>query len=138
MPRKDNWENLFYHKTHLLFMSTTTMSYQHINLDYLDTMTGGDAETMQQMLEMLIDEIPTEITKMQASVHVKDWEEVFQISHKLKTTLAFIGNDDMISLNKTIEHCSRHQVEIHEISPMVQQLSSLSNPVVDELKTARF
>ena len=119
-------------------MSSTTISFQHINLEYLDTMTGGDADTMQQMLELLIDEIPTEITKMRESVHSKDWEEVFQISHKLKTTLAFIGNDDMIALNKTIEHCSRHKIDIHEVSPMVKQLSGLSNPVMDELKTARL
>jgi HPt (histidine-containing phosphotransfer) domain-containing protein len=113
------------------------MAYQHINLDYLDTMTGGDEDTMQQMLEMLIEEIPTEITKMRASVAEKDWEEVFQISHKLKTTLAFIGNEDMISLNKTIEHCSRHGVDIHEVPSMVEQLHTLSNPVVEELKTVR-
>ncbi len=118
-------------------MSSTTISLQHINLDYLDTMTGGDEDTMQQMLEMLIDEIPTEITKMHSSAAADDWEEVFQISHKLKTTLAFIGNEDMIALNKTIEHCSRHQIDIEEVSPMVKQLNVLSNPVVDELKAVK-
>ena len=118
-------------------MSTTTL-FQHINFEYLETMTDKDADMMNQMIEMLIDEIPTEIIKMQESVALKDWEEVFQISHKLKTTLAFIGNNDITSLNKTIEHCSRYQVEIKEIPPMVKQLSELSEPIMKEQKTAKY
>lgn len=118
-------------------MSTTTL-FQHINFEYLETMTGRDADMMNQMIKMLIDEIPTEIVKMQESVASKDWEEVFQISHKLKTTLAFIGNTDITSLNKTIEHCSRNQVEMKEIPPMVEQLSELSEPIMNELKTAKY
>ncbi len=118
-------------------MSTTT-SFQHINFEYLESMTGKDADMMNQMIEMLIDEIPTEIVKMQESVASKDWEEVFQISHKLKTTLAFIGNNDITSLNKTIEHCSRYQIDINEIPPMVEQLFELSEPIMKELKTAKY
>jgi HPt (histidine-containing phosphotransfer) domain-containing protein len=117
---------------------STTISFQYINLGYLDTMTGGDAETMQQMLEMLIEEIPTELSKMQDAVVALDWEEIFQISHKLKMTLAFIGHDDMISINKTIEHCTRHRVELHDVPPMVKQLSDLSIPAVEELKIAQL
>ncbi|MBL7814974.1 MAG: Hpt domain-containing protein [Saprospiraceae bacterium] len=115
-------------------MSTAT-PFQYINLDYLDTMTAGDVETMQQMLEMLIEEIPTEIEKMINSAASVDWEEVFQISHKLKTTLAFIGNESMISLNKTIEHCTRHNVDLNEVPAMVAQLFELSQPVMGELNS---
>ena len=117
---------------------STTLSFRHINLDYLDTMTGGDAETMQQMLDMLIEEIPTELTKMQVALAAKDWEEVFQISHKLKMTLAFIGHEDMISINKTVEHCTRHKVDLHEVAIMVEQLAFLSDPSVEELKMAKL
>ena len=117
---------------------STTISYQHINLEYLETMTGGDTEMMNQMLTMLIDEIPTEIIKMQESIVLQDWEEIFQLSHKLKTTLAFIGNADMISLIKTIEHCSRNRVELTDIPPMVEQLSDLSKPILGELKMTKY
>lgn len=118
-------------------MSTTT-TFRHINLEYLDTMTGGDAETMHQMLDMLIEEIPTELDKMQAALEAKDWEEVFQISHKFKMTLAFIGNEPMIAINKTIEHCTRHKVDLHEVAIMVEQLVFLGAPSVEELKVARL
>ena len=117
---------------------STTLSFQHINLQYLDTMTGGDAEMMQQMLDMLTDEIPTELAKMREAATSADWEEIFQISHKLKTTLAFIGNANMVSLNGTIEHCTRHKVSLDEVPALVEQLSDAGVPVVDELNTVRL
>ncbi len=114
-------------------MSVTTFNY--IQLDYLETMTDGDADMMQTMLEMLIEEIPDEIGKMQASLAAQDWEELFQLSHKMKTTLSFVGNEDMINTNKTLEHCARHQESIGEIPAMVQKIADLSVKVVEELKT---
>ena len=113
-------------------MSVTTFNY--IQLDYLETMTDGDAEMLQTMLEMLITEIPDEIGKMQDCVAAKDWQELFQVSHKMKTTLSFVGNQDMINTNKTLEHCSRYEISIEEIPAMVQKLADLTPKVIEELR----
>jgi HPt (histidine-containing phosphotransfer) domain-containing protein len=110
------------------------MTYKHINLDYLDTMTGGDEEMKGEMLSMLIIEIPDEMAKMEAATAAADWEEVFQISHKFKTTLSFIGNEEMITTNKTVEYCSRHRIDVAEITSMVSQLSAKMPLILDELK----
>ena len=66
-------------------MSVAT--FRHINLEYLETMTDGDADMMQTMLEMLIAEIPEEMDNMKQCAEKEDWNEIFQISHKMKTTL---------------------------------------------------
>jgi HPt (histidine-containing phosphotransfer) domain-containing protein len=115
---------------------TVTMTYNHINLEYLDTMTGGDEEMKNEMLSMLIIEIPDEMGKMEAATKAADWEEVFQISHKFKTTLSFIGNEEMITTNKTVEYCSRHRVDVTEIPAMVAQLAEKMPLVLEELKQA--
>ncbi|MDZ7880107.1 MAG: hypothetical protein U5L45_20685 [Saprospiraceae bacterium] len=115
---------------------TATMTYKYINLDYLDTMTGGDEEMKNEMISMLTLEIPDEMAKMQAATAAADWEEVFQISHKFKTTLSFIGNEEMITTNKTVEYCSRHRVDVAEISKMVAQLAEKTPFVLEELKQA--
>jgi HPt (histidine-containing phosphotransfer) domain-containing protein len=112
-----------------------TMTYNHINLEYLDTMTGGDDEMKGEMLSMLIIEIPDEMAKMQAATKAADWEEVFQISHKFKTTLSFIGNEDMMTTNKTVEYCSRHRVDVTEIAQMVAQLAEKTPLVLNELRS---
>ncbi len=116
-------------------MNVTTLSY--VQLDYLETMTDGDADMMQTMLDMLIEEIPDEIRKMNETLAQKDWQELFQISHKMKTTLSFIGNETMININKTLEHCSRYEESLAELPALVQQLDELSVKVVEELQTIR-
>ncbi len=116
-------------------MNVTTLSY--VQLDYLETMTDGDADMMQTMLDMLIEEIPDEIRKMNETLAQKDWQELFQISHKMKTTLSFIGNETMININKTLEHCSRYEESLAELPGLVQQLDELSVKVVEELQMIR-
>ena len=111
------------------------MTYNYINLDYLDTMTGGDDEMKSEMLSMLIAEIPDEMDKLTAATAASDWEEVFQISHKFKTTLSFIGNEDLVNTNKTVEHCSRHRIDVEEIPPMVAQLAAKIPFVMAELRS---
>jgi HPt (histidine-containing phosphotransfer) domain-containing protein len=113
-------------------MSVTT--YNYIQLDYLETMTDGDADMMQTMLEMLITEIPEEIEKMKVCVAAKDWQELFQVSHKMKTTFSFVGNEAIINTNKTLEHCSRHEESLDEIPGLVEQIEELAIKIVEELQ----
>jgi HPt (histidine-containing phosphotransfer) domain-containing protein len=91
---------------------------------------------MQTMLDMLIAEIPEEMDKMQQCVATSDWNEVFQISHKMKTTLSYIGNEEMIAINKQLEHNARHREHIDLIPSMVEKLCTMSVSVVDELGKA--
>ena len=110
--------------------------FQHINLEYLESMTDGDAEMMHTMLEMLIVEIPEEMDKMKQCAVAKDWNEVFQISHKMKTTLSYVGNVKMIDLNKEVEHNARHSEHLDTLLSMVEHLCAMSLPVIEELQQA--
>jgi HPt (histidine-containing phosphotransfer) domain-containing protein len=109
-------------------------TYQYIQLDYLETMTDNDPDMMQTMLEMLITEIPEEMDKMKVALADENWEELFQLSHKMKTTLSFIGNEKMTEMNKKLEHNARHNENLHEVPDLVNQLYDLSEFVVAELK----
>lgn len=83
------------------------MTNQHINLDYLDLMTDGDEEMRQTMLEMIIEEIPAEMEKMRESWQSGDLAAIKEISHKMKSTLAFVGNDQLTDANRAIENIAR-------------------------------
>jgi HPt (histidine-containing phosphotransfer) domain-containing protein len=113
-------------------MVTTNMEY--LNLDYLNMMTGNDAEMMQTMLGMLAEEIPTEFEKMDSAIKNREWNDLFNISHKMKTTLAFIGNEEMIELNKDIELAARHENGLERIAPMFKKMGVLGDAVLIEMK----
>lgn len=110
------------------------INYQYIQLDYLETMTDGDPDMMQTMLDMLIMEIPEEIEKMNVALAAQDWEELFQLSHKMKTTLSFIGNEEIIEANKTVEHNARHRENLDTVPSLVATIDNLGAKVVNELR----
>lgn len=112
------------------------MQTNFTDLTYLRTMTDGDAAMLQMMLDMLIAEIPEETEKMNTFAATQQWHDLFQVSHKMKTTLAFIGNEEMTELNKNIEHCTRNNSELATVPQMLERLTELSKIAVEELRVA--
>lgn len=107
-----------------------------INLDYLEMMTGGDSDMRQTMLEMLLDELPTEIGKMRPLVESKNWNELKEVSHKMKSTLAFIGNDGMTLANREIENICKSLNGTEDLSSLVETLENLLSPILTQLRAA--
>ncbi len=83
------------------------MQNEHINLEYLDLMTDGDDDMRQTMIEMILEEIPAEMEKMRGSWQSGDLAAIKEISHKMKSTLAFVGNDPLTEANRAIENIAR-------------------------------
>ena len=84
-------------------------NFQFIDLSYLDLMADGDDDMKQTMIEMLLDEVPTEMEKMTDLHQSEDWKELREVSHKMKSTLSFIGNSAMTEANKTVENIAKSQ-----------------------------
>ena len=59
--------------------------YKFINLEYMEMMSDGDDSMKKIMLEMLLEELPLEIEKMDTLCQEKNWTELSAVSHKLKS-----------------------------------------------------
>ncbi len=107
--------------------------YKHINLEYMDMMSDGDDSMKKIMLEMLLEELPQEILKLESLCQEADWSDVGAVSHKLKSTLAFVGNDEMTDANKNIETLSKNDETFNQIPSLVQKLKDLYPNTLSEL-----
>ena len=94
--------------------------YTHIQLDYMELMTDGDIDMKKMMLEMLLTEMPEELGKMKQALEAKDWDNMSKISHKMKSTLSFVGNNAMTEANQQIELISKREDTV-ELLPMLVQ-----------------
>ncbi len=108
--------------------------YAHINLEYMEMMSDGDAEMKKVMLEMLLVELPEEMEKMKVLLNEANWNELGSVSHKMKSTLAFVGNDGMTNANKDIELLAKSQENNERITQLIQVMEGLCPKVVEELK----
>lgn len=109
-------------------------AYQFINLDYLELMSDGDDSMKKVLLEMLIAELPDEIVKMRSLQQSSNWEELSSVSHKMKSTLSYVGNETMTESNKTIEQNTKNNASLDEVAILMDKLEKNLDRVMTELK----
>lgn len=109
-------------------------TYQFINLDYLELMSDGDDSMKKVLLEMLIEELPDEIVKMRSLQEAANWDDLCSASHKMKSTLSYVGNEIMTESNKVIEHSTKDSTDLENISSLMDTLETNLDRVMAELK----
>ena len=112
----------------------TDSAYVYINLDYLNLMIDGDNDMKKVMLEMLFDELPTEIEKMNMHAANHNWQELKAVSHKMKSTLAFVGNDVLTVSNQEIEQIAKSESRTERVPALLEKIGVLAPKVLAELR----
>lgn len=108
--------------------------YNFINLDYLDMMSDGDLEMKKVMLDMIFEELPTELAKMRELTNSGDWNELSSVAHKMKSTLSFVGCDVMTIANTDIEIICKKESDTSMVSAKMEILENNLDSVMAELK----
>ena len=114
---------------------TTSANYQYLDLSYLNLMTDGDDDMKKVMIDMLFEELPQELDKMQQLCAANNWAELKAVSHKMKSTLTFIGNARMTEANKEVEAILKEGKRQNTIPGLLAILHELHPKVVAELRT---
>lgn len=109
-------------------------SYVYINLDYMEMMSDGDDSMKKVMLEMLLEELPLELDKMNQLAAQSDWDELGSVSHKMKSTLSFVGNDAMTNSNKDIELICKNKEELEKIPDLLAVMTEMTPKTIVELR----
>ncbi len=117
-------------------MNESTTAFKNINLQYLDMMTEGDSDTRQTMLEMICEEVPAEMKKMVTAWKNGDVKTLKEVSHKMKSTLAFVGNDALTEANRGIEQVAMGYVEKTQLAGYFEVLENRLPEVLADLQAA--
>ena len=111
-----------------------TKTYEFINLDYLELMASGDLDMKKTMLEMLLQELGGEIGKMRPLLNAGDKKTLYAVSHKMKSTLAFVGNEEMTNANADMEKRLKFNLDISPLPDLIAVLEQLYPKVEHELE----
>ena len=107
---------------------------RYVNLDYLNQMSAGDLGTKKLLLEMLMKELPVAVTNMQSFYKKQQWKQLHETSHKMKSTLAFVGNNEMTKANLVILEQVQLSKNLSQLSTYLQLLTNKSSLVQKELE----
>ncbi len=111
-------------------------AFKFIDLTYLDSLIGDDAETKQVILSTLLDEVPEEIKKIKDALVKSDWNELHEVSHKLKSTLAYIGNDAIFDANQNIMMAARNMENLAEVPTWLDSVDKIWSDIEPEVQNA--
>jgi len=70
---------------------------QHIHLDYLHSLSGGDAEFEQQLLKQFISQLPEELRELELAIEKQEFNTIRQTAHSLKSTVGYVGLSDELN-----------------------------------------
>ncbi len=79
------------------------MSYKYINTDYLETVAGGDADLMKELIDMFRDQVGEIHSEMESLLAVNNYASLGLLAHKAKSSVAIMGMEDLAALLKTFE-----------------------------------
>lgn len=103
------------------------------DLAYLHSMTGGDPDMRDTLLDLLREELPRERNTLLKAVDDEDVHAIFQASHSLKSTLAYTGNRQAMDINTRLESATREGRWGGEEQALVTELVRVIDQLVQAL-----
>jgi HPt (histidine-containing phosphotransfer) domain-containing protein len=110
------------------------MDYKFINMEYLDSVAGGDSGVIVELIS-LFKEQSAEISKEMESLLVdKDYTSLGLLAHKAKSSVAIMGMAEMAQMLKTFELQAKNAEEIHLYGSYIERFKKDTQEAVRELE----
>jgi len=79
------------------------MVYKFINIEYLDSVSGGDPEIINEIVVMFKDQSIEIYNEMQSHLAEKKYSLLGSLAHKAKSSVLIMGMNDLGLMLKTLE-----------------------------------
>ena len=113
-----------------------SIEFRHINLAYLEHVTEGDRAMQRDLLNVLVRELQTDIPALRAHLDAGRWRELADLSHRLRSSLAFAGNERVTWVDTQIEHLAETEGNRGELPGLLAELEAAVPSLVAELQVA--
>ena len=124
--------------------NTPSEPYEHIakkeiiNLDftYLNEMSRGDQSFIKEMIEIFLQEIPAAMIKIGVALEDKNWKQIADIVHRVKTNYMMVGlkvqKDNAADIEKSIKQNRFSEEEITIKLRKLKSDSTLAYPLLEK------
>jgi len=110
------------------------MDYKFINMEYLDSVSGGDTEIINEIVVMFRDQSVEIYNEMQSLLAMKDYRSLGLLAHKAKSSVAIMGMEEMAALLKLFELQAKEGLESHKYDAYIQKYKNDTGEAVKELE----
>lgn len=105
-----------------------------IHLDLLNQIAGDDPAFIRICIELFLREMPENLQRLNTGIANCDWETIRTTSHKMKTSLNYMGMDEHRLAAVNIEKLAREKRDLDCIKSNAQLVTSGCKKAFEELK----
>jgi len=105
-----------------------------LDFDQLKMLSGDDDEFMIEILEMIANQSPEIIEKMDNLYETADFQTLGATAHLYKSTVTILGNEPMNELLKNIENTARDDEDANALLPLMETFRSNCNDILDQVQ----
>jgi len=109
------------------------MEYKFINTDYLNSVSGDDAEVINEIVQIFKDqciEIYNEMLSLNSS---KDYLALGLLAHKVKSSVSIMGMNDLAVMLKTFELDAKNSVYPEKYGSYISRFKTETDLAIVEL-----
>lgn len=110
------------------------MESKEYNLDAFKGMLGDDFNELKQMLLMFVNLTPEVINEMKDSAIQKDWNQVGNLAHKIKSSLRLLGMDSLVAIAIEIEREGHQQINVDNLAQKINNFSIKVLEIIELIK----
>lgn len=108
---------------------------QITDLSYLREIAMGDEDTVIEITEAFLDDVPHTLEKMKNHFANKEWEKLYEQAHKIKPNLQYMGMDQARELILEIEEQARTENIEDDLGQKIEKIDDLCSQAIDELSS---
>jgi HPt (histidine-containing phosphotransfer) domain-containing protein len=109
------------------------MDYKFINMEYLDSVSGGDPGIINDIVSMFRDQAVEIHTEMKDLLAAKNYKMLGLLAHKAKSSVAIMGMAELADMLKKFELQAKEEKEPHMYEGYVERFKTETDKAIIEL-----
>ena len=104
------------------------------SLDKINEMAEGDDEFIVSVISVFLEEVPSDLEALEKALSEMNYEQVYQLAHKIKPNVDLLGMEQTRAAALEIETLGKNEANMEEIKKVFPILKTDVTQVVSELK----
>ena len=104
------------------------------NLDKINEMAGGDEDFINSVISVFLEEVPQDLEGLENALEQQNYEQVYQLAHKIKPNVDLLGMEQTRAIALQIETLGKNEANMSEIRDIFPTLKKDVHQVISELK----
>ncbi len=106
-----------------------------INMAYLQSISGGDRSFEKNMIQTFSKQLPAELEELDSAIRAADFRGISRVAHHMKSTVGYMGLEEVGSQLEKIEQAAGQQQNLAEISNNFGVVRAACQQVMEEVRT---